>query len=86
MDNFMYEIDRSNLKGAKDIKGYFEVRLDIDGEAVGRIDIPAEASDPFEWKELLAEVDIPDGVHGLYFIYHGEGRVQMKNIWINDKD
>ena len=24
MDNFMYEIDKSNLKGAKDIKGYFD--------------------------------------------------------------
>ena len=24
MDNFMYEIEKSNLKGSKDIKGYFD--------------------------------------------------------------
>ncbi|MBR1508558.1 MAG: family 43 glycosylhydrolase [Eubacterium sp.] len=77
---------KKDIEAVKDIKGYFEVRLSIDGEAVGRIDIPAETADPLEWKELSTKADIPDGVHGLYFIYHGEGRVQLKNIWINDKD
>ena len=32
------------------------------------------------WKLFETDVDIPDGVHALYLIYHGKEKVQLKEI------
>ena len=83
----------------------FEICLEPDGEAYGRIEIGEasevdmirEASEKsyedtgdgkdkkdgengLNWHKYSCDVDIPDGVHALYLIYHGGRKVQLKEI------
>lgn len=55
---------------------YFEVRLKENGEAVGKIEISYEE----DFTSFSGEVEIPDGEHGLFFLYHGREKVQLKNF------
>ena len=32
------------------------------------------------WNLFEADVNIPDGIHALYLIYHGDKKVQLKEI------
>ena len=63
----------------EDIAGVLEIRLSPDGPGVGSISIKKSA-DPMEWISCEGDVDIPDGVHPLYFVYHGCERIQIKDI------
>lgn len=56
--------------------GYFEIRLVEAGEEIGRI--PASTSE--EWEEMKASITVPDGVSALYLIYHGQDKVQLKEM------
>lgn len=69
------------VKEARGQQAYFEVRLTEHGESAGRIEL-SDARDRTEpiWRESAGYVDIPDGVHALYLIYHGTTRVQLKTI------
>lgn len=55
---------------------YLEIRTKLDGEEVARI----ELSGLDEWNICSAPVQISNGVHALYFIYHGDKRIQMKSL------
>lgn len=59
-------------------RAYFDILNAEKGEPVGKIPVPDELSG--EWESLFAKVDIPDGIHPLYFVYHGKDAVQMKEI------
>lgn len=58
-------------------KGYATGRLEIrtawDGEVVGAAPIRYANV----WRDTVAEVDIPDGVHALYFTFSGTGYLQF---------
>ena len=56
-----------------------DVHLSPDCETVGQIRVP-ESDDPMEWIRCEADVNIPDGVHPLYFVYHGQKKIQIKEI------
>lgn len=53
-----------------------EIRLEENGESVGEISIGNSA----EWTEYKTNTDIPNGVHTLYFVYHGSEKIQLKEI------
>lgn len=53
-----------------------EIYLKENGEKVGEISIGNSA----EWTEYRSDVKIPDGVHALYFVYHGSEKIQLKAI------
>lgn len=53
-----------------------EIYLEENGEKVGEISIGNSA----EWTEYRSDVKIPDGVHALYFVYHGSEKIQLKEI------
>ncbi len=53
--------------------GYFSVKTAWDGEELGRVPVPHSAN----WRDTTAEVRLPDGVHALYFTYHGHGGTSL---------
>lgn len=53
-----------------------KIYLEENGEKVGEISIGNSA----EWTEYRSNVKIPDGVHALYFVYHGSEKIQLKEI------
>lgn len=74
---------------------FFEVRIEADGECLGIIELNEkypegqsiganinvdEYTDSFAWHTYTADIHIPDGVHALYLIYHGNKKLQLKEI------
>lgn len=53
--------------------GVLEVRLKWDGEVVGEIPLGYANI----WRYTEGDVNIPDGVHALYFTYRGDGHLQF---------
>lgn len=53
-----------------------EVRLSKDGPSVGEIIL----NDDDKWNTACAEVAVHDGIHALYFVYHGAEKIQLKSF------
>jgi len=53
--------------------GYFSVKTAWDGPELGRVPVPHSAN----WRDSTADVALPDGVHALYFTYHGRGTTSL---------
>jgi len=76
-DNFGIGFKYFDCKGIKRIKiktrgyshGAFHVKTSWYGEPLARIEIHFSNI----WTEYSSEINIPDGVHALYFIYKGSG-------------
>lgn len=73
-----------DIKGLKRItmrtKGYatgtMEIKIKWDGDVIGSVPISYKN----EWCDLTTEVNIPDGVHALYFTYRGDGHLQFASF------
>lgn len=70
--------DKDEVRTEKhaDTAPVLEIYLEENGEKVGKISIGNSA----EWTEYRSDVKIPDGVHALYFVYHGSEKIQLKEI------
>lgn len=70
--------DKNEVRTEKhaDTAPVLEIYLEENGEKVGEISIGNSA----EWTEYRSDVKIPDGVHALYFVYHGSEKIQLKEI------
>ncbi len=70
--------DKDEVRTEKhaDTAPVLEIYLKGNGEKVGEISIGNSA----EWTEYRSDVKIPDGVHALYFVYHGSEKIQLKEI------
>ena len=70
--------DKDEVRTEKhaDTAPVLEIYLEENGEKVGEISIGNSA----EWTEYRSDVKIPDGVHALYFAYHGSEKIQLKEI------
>ena len=55
-------------------EGEFEIRTEPEGSAVGSIKISGTDG---KWKSFETGVQIPDGVHAIYFIYHGKEKAEL---------
>ncbi len=60
-------------------KGYFDVKTSWDGESLGRIDTDFSNV----WEKHSADIALPDGVHPLYFTYHGDGSAMFGTFTLN---
>ena len=56
--------------------GRFEVRTDLDGEALGSIPLGFRN----QWTPFSAEISVPDGVRALYFTYRGPGSAMLRSF------
>lgn len=52
------------------------MRLEEKGPKIGEISIGTSA----EWTEYRTSINIPAGVHALFFVYHGTEKIQIKEI------
>lgn len=70
--------DKDEVRTEKhaDTAPVLEIYLKENGKKVGEISIGNSA----EWTEYRSDVKIPDGVHALYFVYHGSEKIQLKEI------
>ncbi len=57
-----------------------EVRLSKDGPSVGEILL----NDDDKWNTACAEIAVHDGIHALYFVYHGSLKIQLKSFRFMD--
>lgn len=70
-----------DCKNVKEIKikargyadGVFQIRTSWDGEVLGEVKLHYTNI----WEEYTTPVDIPDGIHALYFTYKGGGNVSL---------
>ena len=88
------QVSRLRVKAEAETEGSFEVRIDMEGPAVGTIGLhptgptvdgngnSSDGSAEGVWKEFEGEVQIPDGIHALYLIYHGEGLARLLSFEI----
>lgn len=60
-------------------RGIFYIRNELDGENIGEIPITFSS----EWTEFKFVVQCDNGKNALYFIYHGENRVVLKEFKLN---
>lgn len=59
-------------------ESYIDILIEEKGESVGRISIPDDCDG--KWYKFIGDVNITDGVHSLYFVYHGKDMIQMKSF------
>ncbi len=78
-------VGASDKEDTKSAVGKFEIRIAMDGESLGEIHMTKTGDDSLSWQEYTADINIPDGVHAFYLIYHGEPKVQLKEIKLNKK-
>jgi len=77
LNNYGIGFKYFNCKGIKRIKiktrgynnGVFHVKTKWDGESLARIKIDYSNI----WTEYASDINLPDGIHALYFIYEGSG-------------
>ena len=70
----MKDVSRIGIATRGYARGVFEVKTKWDGEVLGTI--PVENTNVWEWN--YTDVQIPDGVHSIYFTYKGDGNASLK--------
>lgn len=70
----MKDVSRIGIATRGYARGVFEVKTKWDGEVLGTI--PVENTNVWEWN--YTDVQIPDGVHSVYFTYKGDGNASLK--------
>lgn len=83
LDNYGIGFKCFDCKGVKRIKiktrggsGVFHVKTKWDGEPLACIKIDFSNA----WTEYSSDIDLPDGIHALYFIYKGARFVSMASF------
>lgn len=66
-------IKKVSIKVRGYCRGAFGVKTSWEGTVLGKI--PVDFSNI--WKEYSADIDIPDGIQSLYFVYMGEGSASL---------
>jgi len=56
--------------------GYYEVKTAFDGEVHGKINVKFSNI----WTDFESEIEIPDGIQSLFFIYKGSGKGQLASF------
>ena len=56
---------------------YFELRTVLGGEVIARIDVDSADS---TWQTFTADAPIPEGRHAIFLTYHGEKKMQLKEL------
>ena len=67
---------KDNAKIAEE--SYIDILNEEKGKSIGRISIPDNLED--KWCRIGGNVNFPDGVYPLYFVYHGKNSIQIKSF------
>lgn len=65
--------------GERKPSGTVYIKTDLDGAPIGKIEI----SDIAEWTWVDTEVEVENGTYPVYFIYQGEGMIDIRDIRFN---
>lgn len=57
-------------------ENYFSICCDTPNAEVGRLVL----DDVEDWKTIITSVNIPDGIHAFYLIYHGQKKIQLMEL------
>lgn len=57
-------------------ENYFSICCDTPNAEVGRLVL----DDVEDWKTIITSVDIPDGTHAFYLVYHGQKKIQLLEL------
>lgn len=57
--------------------GKLLIKLSENGEAIAEIDI----GDKTSWTKVFTDVNVPNGTYPVYFVYVGEGAIEIKEIY-----
>ena len=57
--------------------GYFGIKLAENGKEIAKIKIDSRKN----WTKSYTSIDIPNGTYPLYFVYHGKGSLDVKEIY-----
>lgn len=55
---------------------YFSICCDTPNAEVGRLVL----DDAEDWKTIITSVNIPDGIHAFYLVYHGQKKIQLMEL------
>lgn len=55
---------------------YFSICCDTPNAEVGRLVL----DDVEDWKTIITSVNIPDGIHAFYLVYHGQKKIQLLKL------
>lgn len=84
-DNFLQyqKEEKQSLQetaGQKDMDAYIELFTDPEQKtSVGTLDVSRL---PETWTDIRTEFRIPDGVYGIYLVYHGTKKLQLREIFL----
>lgn len=84
-DNFLqyHKEEKQSLQekaGQKDMDAYIELFTDPEQKiSVGMLDVSRL---PEIWTDIRTEFRIPDGVYGIYLVYHGAKKLQLREIFL----
>lgn len=84
-DNFLqyHKEEKQPLQekaGQKDMDAYIELFTDPEQKiSVGMLDVSRL---PETWTDIRTEFRIPDGVYGIYLVYHGTKKLQLREIFL----
>ena len=68
------DVTKISLRVMTETDGTFEIKTEPGGSPAGEVTVSDTAG---VWKDFEADIRIPDGVHALYLIYHGEGTARL---------
>lgn len=57
-------------------ENYFSICCDTPNAEVGRLVL----DDVEDWKTIITSVNIPDGIHAFYLVYHGQKKIQLLKL------
>ena len=57
-------------------ENYFSICCDTPNAEVGRLVL----DDVEDWKTIITSVNIPDGTHAVYLVYHGQKKIQLLEL------
>lgn len=57
-------------------ENYFSICCDTPNAEVGRLVL----DDVEDWKTIITSVNIPDGIHAFYLVYHGQKKIQLLEL------
>ncbi len=67
---------KQEKKGHEHKASVLEIRLEENGPKLGEIAI----GNANEWTEYRTHISVPNGLHALFFVYHGTEKIQLKEI------
>lgn len=77
-EDVTFQNDEKGITDRKETEEYFEIRTEEFGEEIGRI-LLSDLND--EWTNRETAISLTAGVYPIYFVYHGNNKVQLSEIY-----